>query len=150
MSLKRNSASPSIFITRDHLGVYGSGNPFEENPLLIARLDMLSRNEEFKERLEAAHAFDLIVVDEAHKMSASYTGGEVKYTKRYYLGEALREQSRHFLLLTATPHSGKREDFELFMALLDQDRFEGRSRDGASRRSDTSDLMRRQVKEELL
>ncbi|HVF00080.1 MAG TPA: DEAD/DEAH box helicase, partial [Rubrobacteraceae bacterium] len=137
-------------LTRDHLGTYRTGNPFEENPLFIARLDMLSRNEEFKEKLEAAQAFDLIVVDEAHKMSASYTGGEVKYTKRYYLGQALREQCRHFLLLTATPHSGKREDFELFMALLDQDRFQGRSRDGAARGPDVSDLMRRLVKEELL
>jgi superfamily II DNA or RNA helicase len=138
----------ATILTRDHVEVSRMGNPFEEHPLLIARLDMLSRNEELLDRLRGAHEYDLIVVDEAHKMSATYTGGEVKYTKRYYLGEVLRERCRHFLLLSATPHSGKQDDFELFMALLDEDRFEGRSRDG-SRKPDVHDLMRRLVKEEL-
>ncbi len=57
--------------------------------------------------------------------------------------------TRHFLLLTATPHNGKEEDFQLFMALLDGDRFEGRFRDGVHL-ADVSDLMRRMVKERLL
>jgi len=57
--------------------------------------------------------------------------------------------TRHFLLMTATPHNGKEEDFQLFMALLDGDRFEGRFRDGAHV-TDVSDLMRRMVKEKLL
>jgi hypothetical protein len=55
-------------------------------------------------------------------MSANYFGGEVKKTKRYKLGELLG-LTRHFLLMTATPHNGKEEDFQLFMALLDGDRF---------------------------
>jgi SNF2 family DNA or RNA helicase len=81
-------------LSRDQLGTSGTGNPFEDQPLLIARLDMLSRNEELQARLVASQDHDLIVVDEAHKMSASYTGGEVKYTKRYHLGEALGEHAR--------------------------------------------------------
>src|SRR5256886_14586331 len=51
--------------------------------------------------------------------------------------------------MTATPHSGKDADFQLFMALLDADRFEGKPRDG-SHAMDTSDMMRRLVKENLL
>ncbi len=51
--------------------------------------------------------------------------------------------------MTATPHNGKEEDFELFMSLLDADCFYGRARDGAVR-ADISDLMRRMVKEEML
>ena len=51
--------------------------------------------------------------------------------------------------MTATPHNGKEEDFQLFMALLDGDRFEGRFRDGVHA-ADVSDLMRRMVKENLL
>src|SRR3990172_1449293 len=51
--------------------------------------------------------------------------------------------------MTATPHNGKEEDFQLFMALLDGDRFEGRFRDGVHV-ADASDLMRRMVKETLL
>ncbi len=136
-------------LSRDQVDSSRTGNPFEENPLLIARLDMLSRNEELQARLAASPDHDLIVVDEAHKMSATYTGGEVKYTKRYRLGEALGEQARHFLLLSATPHNGKQDDFELFMALLDGDRFEGRLR-GQAGGTDAGDLMRRLVKEELL
>ncbi|MCZ2096755.1 MAG: DUF3883 domain-containing protein, partial [Anaerolineae bacterium] len=56
---------------------------------------------------------------------------------------------RHFLLMTATPHNGKEEDFQLFLALLDGDRFEGRFRDGVHQ-VDVTDLMRRMVKESLL
>jgi len=82
-------------------------------------------------------------------MSASYFGGEIKYTKRYKLGQLLSTLTRHFLLLTATPHNGKEEEFQLFMALLDGDRFEGRFRDGVHV-ADVSDLMRRMVKENLL
>jgi len=57
-------------------------------------------------------------VDEAHKMSAHRYGFEVKKTQRYLLGELLGRITRHLLLMTATPHSGKGEDFELFMALM--------------------------------
>ena len=65
------------------------------------------------------------------------------------LGETLGTVARHFLLMTATPHAGKEEDFQLFLALLDSDRFEGRFRDGVHA-VDPSDLMRRVVKEKLL
>ena len=82
-------------------------------------------------------------------MSASFFGGEIRYTKRYRLGQLLSGLTRHFLLMTATPHNGKEEDFQLFMALLDSDRFEGRFRDGVHV-ADVSDLMRRMVKERLL
>ena len=51
--------------------------------------------------------------------------------------------------MTATPHNGKEEDFQLFLALLDGDRFEGRFRDGVHQ-VEVSDLMRRMVKEKLL
>ncbi|MFM7613307.1 MAG: helicase-related protein, partial [Synechococcales cyanobacterium] len=93
--------------------------------------------------------WDLVVVDEAHKMSASFFGGEIKETKRYKLGKLLSTLTRHFLLMTATPHNGKEEDFQLFLALLDGDRFEGRFRDGVHV-CDTSDIIRRLVKEDLL
>ena len=63
-------------------------------------------------------------------MSAHFFGAEVKKTKRYQLGELLGRITRHLLLMTATPHAGKEEDFQLFLALLDADRFEGRFRDG--------------------
>jgi len=65
-----------------------SGNPFAEKNLVIARLDHLARNDEIQAKLEQTD-WDLIVCDEAHKMSASFFGGEVKETKRYKLAKLL-------------------------------------------------------------
>ena len=136
--------------TNDKAAAARTGNWFLESDLVIARLDKLARDEELQERLRAPDCrWDLIVCDEAHKMSATFTGGEIRYTKRYRLGQLLGGLTRHLLLLTATPHNGKEEDFQLFMALLDGDRFEGRFRDGVHA-ADVSDLMRRMVKERLL
>ena len=137
-------------LTNDKLEAARTGNWFLETNLVIARLDKLSRNEEVQQKLQAPDCrWDLVVCDEAHKLSATVFGGEVKYTKRYRLGQLLSTLTRHFLLMSATPHNGKEADFQLFMALLDGDRFEGRFRDGVHS-ADVSDLMRRMVKESLL
>jgi SNF2 family DNA or RNA helicase len=135
-------------LTNDRLEASASGNAFQEMPLCLARLDKLARNEEVQARL-AQTEWDLVVVDEAHKMSATFfSSEEIKYTKRYRLGELLGRVARHLLLLSATPHNGKEEDFQLFLRLLDPDRFEGRFRDGVHK-VDVSDLMRHLVKEQL-
>lgn len=136
-------------LTRDMIETSRSGNPFNDRDRLIIRLDVLARNEELQEKLMSAREWDLIICDEAHRMSATYFGGEVKYTRRYQVGQKLGQVSRHLLLMSATPHNGKEEDFQLFMALLDGDRFEGRFRDGVHY-ADTADMMRRLTKEELL
>ena len=148
--LYRRFNLPFEILTNDKLEAARTGNWFLETNLVIARLDKLSRNEDVQQKLQAPDCrWDLIVCDEAHKMSATVFGGETKYTKRYRLGQLLSTLTRHFLLMTATPHNGKEADFQLFMALLDGDRFEGRFRDGVHV-ADVSDLMRRMVKESLL
>lgn len=125
-------------------------NPFEAHPYLIARMDQLSRNDELMTFLQEV-AWDVAIVDEAHKMSAHYKGwtGEVEATKRFKLGRLLSETAHHFLLMTATPHAGIEEDFQLFLSLLDKDRFEGPARD-STQPANTDGLMRRMVKEDLL
>jgi SNF2 family DNA or RNA helicase len=148
--LHRRFHLPFEILTNDKLEAARTGNWFLENDLAIARLDKLSRNEDVQQKLSAPDCrYDLIVCDEAHKLSATFFGGEVKYTKRYRLGQVLSGLTRHFLLLTATPHNGKEEDFQLFLALLDGDQFEGKFRDGVHQ-VDLSGLMRRMVKENLL
>ena len=135
-----------------------TGNPFEDIDYLIVRLDQISRDEvsgtsEGKEPgptqsklLEAG--WDLVVFDEAHKLAAHFFGSKLEKTARFRFAERLGAHTRHLLLMTATPHNGKEEDFQLFFSLLDSDRFYGRFRDGVHK-VDTSDLMRRMVKEEM-
>ncbi len=135
-------------VSRDMIESSYHGNPFREHDRLILRLDMASRSEEMQTLIDASSDFDLVIVDEAHRMSASYFGNEVKRTKRFLFGQRLGQNARHLLLMTATPHNGKEEEFQLFLSLLDHDRFEGRPREGV-RAVRPTDLMRRLVKEEL-
>lgn len=135
-------------LTRDQIEASITGNPFVEKHRLILRLDMAARSDELKAKLEAAPDWDLVICDEAHRMAASYFGGEVKETQRHKLGKLLGTRTRNFLLMSATPHNGKEADFQLFMGLLDADRFEGRFREGVHK-ADVTDMMRRLTKEEL-
>jgi len=135
-------------MSRDMVEAARTGNPFVERNLLIARLDQLARSEDLQAKLGVTD-WDLVIVDEAHKMSAHLYGDEVKRTLRFSLGELIRDRTRNLLLLTATPHSGSNEDFLLFLSLLDPDRFAGRLR-SHQRVPDVSDIMRRYVKENLL
>ena len=135
-------------LTNDRIESAVTGNVFNEVDLCICRLDKLARSDDIQEKLKVTE-WDLIVCDEAHKMSATVWGGEVKYTRRFLLGRLLSNITKNFLLLTATPHNGKEDDFHLFLSLIDPDRFEGTH--GKSQKAvDVSDVMRRLVKEELL
>lgn len=135
-------------LTNEEMESAVTGNVFNERDFCICRLDKLARNDDLQAKLEASE-WDLIVCDEAHKMSATIWAGEVKYTKRFKLGKLLSGITKNFLLLTATPHNGKEEDFHLFLSLIDADRFEG-IHSKAEHTIDVSDVMRRLTKEELL
>ena len=89
-----------------------TGNPYAEIPLAISRLDHMSRNEHIQEKIKQTE-WDLVIVDEAHKMSAHFFGSELKETKRFKLGKLLggANQTRHFLLMTATASQRERRGF---------------------------------------
>jgi SNF2 family DNA or RNA helicase len=95
---------------------YGS-NPWQEINQAVTSVSWVSRIEDANESLMRSH-WDLIVVDEAHKMSAY---SEDKKTLAYQLGESLSEMTDHYLLMTATPHKGDPANFSLFLKLLDKD-----------------------------
>lgn len=138
----------TTLLTRDLIEASVDGDPFAAHPFLIARMDQLARDDDLLEKLSRSE-WDLVVVDEAHRMSANWWSGELRKTKRFNLGQLLGFVTRHLLLMTATPHGGSEENFQAFLSLLDPDRFEGQYR-GRGDGTDTSGLMRRMVKEELL
>ncbi len=75
-------------LSNDIIESANTDNVFTEKNLRIVRLDKLARNEQIQEKLRVTD-WDLIVCDEAHKMSATVLGGEIKYTKRFQLGRLL-------------------------------------------------------------
>jgi len=92
-------------------------NPWQERNQVITSISWVSRIEDAKDSLLRSR-WDLIIVDEAHKMAA-YSAD--KKTLAYRLGESLSGMTDHFLLMTATPHKGDPENFCLFLELLDRD-----------------------------
>ena len=124
---------------------YGS-NPWQEKDQVVTSISWVSRIEDAKESLLRSH-WDLIIVDEAHKMSAARRENK---TLAYQLGEALSERTDHYLLMTATPHKGDPENFCLFLELLDRDVYgDVKSLEEAMRRNNAPFYLRR-VKEALV
>lgn len=102
------------FDIREQFGV----NQWMEQKQTITSLD-LAKREDILPGLKQVH-WDLVIVDEAHRMSWS---PPARKTARYALGELLRDTTDHLLLLTATPHKGDPENFSLFLQLLDRDAY---------------------------
>ena len=99
---------------RDQFGV----NQWLEQKQIITSLDLAKRTD-ILPGLRQVH-WDLVIVDEAHRMSAR---DETHKSLRYRLGELLRDSADHILLLTATPHKGDPQNFTLFLQLLDRDAY---------------------------
>jgi superfamily II DNA or RNA helicase len=124
---------------------YGQ-NPWQDRDQVVTSVSWVSRVEDARDSLFRSR-WDLIIVDEAHKMSA-YAGD--KKTLAYQLGEKLSEMTDHFLLMTATPHKGDPENFCRFLALLDRDVYANvKSLEEAMRRGEAPFYLRR-TKEDLV
>lgn len=131
-------------------------NPFFNNRLIIVSMDTLKQEKHVKRLHGTEVTWDLIVCDEAHKMAAHFSGEDIARTARYRLGESLGGLTRNLLLLTATPHNGKQEEYELFLNLLDPERFRSRAvslvgfgNNEAPGAKGRIDYMRRMIKEDL-
>lgn len=121
-------------------------NPWQEKDQVVTSVSWISRIEDAKDSLLRTH-WDLIIVDEAHKMSAY---SHEKKTLAFQLGEALSERTDHYLLMTATPHKGDPENFRLFLSLLDRDVYgDVKSLEEAMRRHEAPFYLRR-TKEALV
>jgi SNF2 family DNA or RNA helicase len=124
---------------------YGQ-NPWQEHSQVVTSVSWISRVDDAKESLLRS-SWDLIIVDEAHKMSA-YSAD--RRTLAFQLGEALSERTDHLLMMTATPHKGDPENFRLFLSLLDRDVYgDVKSLEEAMRRQSAPFYLRR-VKEAMV
>lgn len=124
---------------------YGQ-NPWQEKHQVVTSVSWVSRIEDAKESLLRS-TWDLVIVDEAHKMAA-YSSD--KKTLAYKLGESLSKMTDHYLLMTATPHKGDPENFCLFLELLDRDIYGSvKSLEEAMRRNHAPFYLRR-TKEALV
>jgi superfamily II DNA or RNA helicase len=112
---------PFDLVNRAALNARGS-RAWEIADRCVVSLDFAWRADVL-ESLARARRWDLIVVDEAHKMAAYQRGSKLERTRRYRLGEFLTEHTEHLLMLTATPHKGDPDNFRLLLQLLDPDLF---------------------------
>jgi len=124
-----------------------TGNVWKENNQCIATIDFL-KQEDILGTLKGNH-WDLVVADEAHKMSAYKYGKDVTKTDRYQAGEVLSDNSTHMLFLTATPHRGKEDNFRLFLDLLRPGFFSNKELMKESIQNKENRLFIRRLKEDL-
>jgi len=122
-------------------------NVWEKENQIITSIDFAKRDDVLP-TLAASH-FDMIIVDEAHKMSAYRYGEKIDKSERYKLGEVLSEITNHLLFLTATPHKGDPENFRLFLDLLEPGFFATDSMVQESINNKDNPLFIRRIKEDL-
>jgi superfamily II DNA or RNA helicase len=126
-------------------------NAWEERDRAITSIDF-AKQPEVRATLRSTH-WDLVIVDEAHKMSASayksYGRTKVDKTQRYQLGEVLSPRTNHLLFLTATPHRGDEQNFRLFLDLLRPGFFAKPELLEESIRSEDNPVFVRRLKEDM-
>lgn len=125
-------------------------NPWTENDRCITSIYWAARDNVLETLKEAD--WDLVIADEAHKMAAYRQGvrsQKTRKTRLYRLGEELSVRTKHFLLLTATPHKGDPENFRLLLELLDKDLFADRNILEEAMSSQDNPIILRRLKEEM-
>lgn len=145
--LKDRFSETFTVISRDYMNARYAENAWMKENQIITSMDF-AKQEEILPSL-ANTEFDMVVVDEAHKMSAAMYGEKTEKTGRYKLGEALSKNSEHLLFLTATPHRGDPENFRLFLDLLRPGFFKTTSMIKESLNSRDNPLFLRRVKEDM-
>ncbi len=106
-----------VHVTRAYVNAHQQENVWNREQQLITSMDF-ARQDDIRDAIANSY-FDLVIVDEAHKMAAYRYGDKTEKRKRYQLGECLSNCTTHFLFLTATPHRGDSENFRLFLDLLE-------------------------------
>jgi len=145
--LKERFEEIFIPVGRQYLDSLFGQNVWMRENQIVTSIDFAKR-EDVLPSIAAAH-FDMIIVDEAHKMSAYRYGEKIDKTSRYRLGETLSKNCEHLLFLTATPHKGDAENFRLFLDLIEPGFFATNEMVEESIRNKDNPLFIRRVKEDL-
>jgi len=143
--LKEKFDEKFVVIDRNTFNAHYGENPWDDQ--VITSIDF-AKQDEILSTLRSAH-WDLVIVDEAHKMSAYRYGDKISKTRRYKLGEVLSKTSDHLLFLTATPHKGDPENFRLFLDLLMPGFFASPEMVEESLKNKDNPLFIRRLKEDL-
>ena len=145
--LKDRFEETFVVITRDYMDSHYAENVWKRENQMITSIDFAKRDDVI--RSLTATEFDLVVVDEAHKMSAYKYGDKVEKTGRYGLGSMLSKNTNHYLFLTATPHKGDPENFRLFLDLLSPGFFKTAGMIQDSLKNMDNPLFLRRMKEDM-
>jgi len=145
--LKERFEESFVVVERNLLDALYGESPWQRESQIITSIDFAKR-EEILPSIKSSF-FNLVIVDEAHKMSAYRYGDKIEKTGRYYLGETLSSISEHLLFLTATPHKGDPENFRLFLDLLSPGFFANQQLLQESIVNRDNPLFIRRVKEDL-
>ena len=136
-----------VLVTGETVSTAFGQNAWTDNDLVVASVD-LGVQPHIEPGLDQAR-WDLVIFDEAHKLSAYRYGSKVEKTQRYQLAEKMAERTRHLLLMTATPHKGDPENFRLLLSLLDPDVFASAAGAEAAIDPDSSPYFLRRMKETM-
>ena len=136
-----------VVVDRNFLSSHYGENPWEKESQVITSIDFI-KQEDILPSLKST-TWDLVIVDEAHKMAAYRYGEKLSKTERYKVGEILSLNTEHLLFLTATPHKGDPENFRLFLDLLVPGFFATKKLMEESIRNKENPLFIRRLKEDL-
>ena len=145
--MKERFEETFVVIDRGVMDALYGENVWQREMQIITSMDF-AKQDDLLPSLASTH-FDLVIVDEAHKMSAYLYGSKLERTGRYRLGLVLSRITTHLLFLTATPHKGDPENFRLFLDLLEPGFFATSELLEASIRNKDNPLFIRRVKEDL-
>ena len=138
---------PFVLVTGELISGSFGQNAWVENDLVIASVD-LAIQDHILPGVEQSQ-WDLIIFDEAHKLSAYRYGQKIDKTKRYMLAERMAARTKHLLLMTATPHKGDPENFRLLLSLLDEKVFASQEGAKSALDRDNSPYFLRRMKESM-
>jgi SNF2 family DNA or RNA helicase len=145
--LKEKFDEKFVVLDRNTFNAHYGENPWEKNNQVITSIDF-AKQKDIHTTLSPVH-WDLVIVDEAHKMAAYRYGEKIQKTERYKLGEILSKTSNHLVFLTATPHKGDPENFRLFLDLIMPGFFATREMVEESLKNRDNPLFIRRLKEDL-